>query len=95
MLTAHGVRAWRNNTTGVFDPQKKCFRRFSGRKGISDILGIVPPTGRLIAVECKSGKGKLTPEQREFLADVTAAGGLAIVARSVDDVVKAMERKAG
>src|SRR4051812_31915703 len=56
LLALQGVRAWRNNTTGVYDPQRKRFRTFTGRKGISDILGIIPPTGRLLAVECKSGK---------------------------------------
>jgi hypothetical protein len=90
LLALHGVRAWRNNTTGVFDPERKRFRTFSGRKGVSDILGIIPPAGRLVAVECKSGKGKLSSEQRAFLDDIAAAGGVAVCARSLDDLQAAL-----
>ena len=89
-LQLAGIRAWRNNTTGVFDARRNVFRTFTGRKGVSDILGIVPPTGRLLAVECKSGKGKLTREQREFLADIHAAGGIALCVRSLDDLRAAL-----
>src|SRR4051794_4415196 len=89
-LQLSGIRAWRNNTTGVFDPGRKVFRTFTGRKGVSDILGIIPPAGRLLAVECKSGKGKLTAEQRAFLDEIAAAGGVAICARSLDDLRAAL-----
>lgn len=39
------------------------------------------------AIEVKSQAGKLTAEQRDFLAAVRASGGIAIEARSVDDIV--------
>jgi len=41
-------------------------------------LGILTPSGRLLAVECKAPGGKLRPEQKQFLDDVTECGGLAI-----------------
>ena len=39
------------------------------------------------AVECKSPKGKTSPEQDNFLRQVTAAGGVAILAKSPDDLL--------
>lgn len=39
-----------------------------------------------MAIEVKAVNGKLTPEQDRFLTQVTAAGHIAIVARSVLDV---------
>ena len=44
------------------------------------------PAGRFLAIEVKSATGKPTPEQTAFLAAVVRAGGIAFVARSVDDV---------
>lgn len=86
LLTLAKVPAWRNSTTGVYDPAKQRFRKFVGRKGVSDILGLVPPSGRIIAVECKSGTGRLTPEQREFLADINANGGIGVCVHSIADL---------
>lgn len=42
--------------------------------------------GRTLAIEVKSATGKPTPEQVAFLAAVVRAGGIAFVARSLDDV---------
>jgi hypothetical protein len=60
-----------------------------GLKGSSDILGILPG-GRFLAVECKAEHGRLSPDQRQFLADVKALGGMAIVARSCRDIETAL-----
>lgn len=38
------------------------------------------------AIECKTGKLKLTDEQENFLLAVKNAGGIAVVAYSIDDV---------
>jgi hypothetical protein len=45
-----------------------------GLKGSADILGLLPG-GRFLAVECKAEHGRLSPEQRQFLAVVKALGG--------------------
>lgn len=42
--------------------------------------------GRLLAVEVKSPTGKVRPEQTAFLAEVVRHGGIAFVARSVEEV---------
>ena len=57
-------------------------------KGISDIIAI--RDGQVAFIEVKSKKGKLSPEQIKFQADVTASGGLYIVARSYVDVESAV-----
>ena len=66
-------------------------RRISiGNKGVSDVLGCLPG-GRLLAIEIKTPNGKVSPEQKEFLGKVNALGGLAFVARGIDDVVKNLQ----
>lgn len=84
-LKLNNIFAWKNQTTGMFDPKRKCFRKFLGLKGVSDILGVLPG-GRLLAIEVKCPKKYPTPEQREFLKRVNDLGGLAFLARSVKDV---------
>jgi hypothetical protein len=83
-LSLCGFHAWRNNTTGVWDAKKKVFRKHHGRLGVSDILGIQKQTGRFIAVEVKTGKDKLSPDQVLFIDDIIKAGGIAIVAHTFD-----------
>ena len=59
--------------------------------GVSDILACVD--GRFVAIECKApGKlDNLSDHQRDFLAAVTIAGGLVIVADSLEIVMEALE----
>jgi len=77
------VFCWRNNTG----------RRGGvsyGRIGSADILGILKPSGRLLAIEVKKPGGKPTEDQLAFLWAVRDAGGVAIVATDVDDVRKVL-----
>jgi len=89
-LSYRGILAWRSNNTGIYDPVKQRFRSFRGLRGVSDILGVLPPEGRMLAVECKAPKGWLSQEQAVFLDRVLAAGGLALVIRDVADLARAM-----
>ena len=41
--------------------------------------------GGTVYVHCKAGRGRATPEQANFLAVVSEAGGVAGVARSVEE----------
>lgn len=41
----------------------------------------------MIAIELKGPKGVVTPAQQLFIDRVNAAGGLAFVAKSIDDVI--------
>lgn len=83
-----GIKCWKNQSTGVFDPVKKIYRKSNNKhhiKGVSDILGIIQ--GRFLAIEVKSETGKLTPEQKAFILSINEEGGIAFVARSLQDVV--------
>ena len=90
-LTRIGIFHWRNSTGAVrIGPGR--FMRF-GKVGSSDILGCLP-SGRFLAVECKSKNGRLLPEQKQFLDDITHLGGLAVVAHSFQELDTAL-REAG
>lgn len=57
-----------------------------GQSGGADILGVFH--GRFVAIEVKrpGGDHPVTANQRDFLQRVIAAGGIALVARSVLEV---------
>jgi hypothetical protein len=57
-----------------------------GTKGVSDIIGCYK--GRMLAIEIKSEKGRVTADQQYFLDQVNKAGGLGFVAKSIDDVIR-------
>ena len=85
---------WKNNTVGVYDPIKKVHRKPGKhhRNGVSDILG-VDATGRFVAIEVKTSKGRLSDNQKKFIEDINNNGGLAFVARSIEDVKARFERE--
>ena len=88
--------ARRINTHGVYDAKNQTYRKLQGQaKGTSDIIGMQKGTGRFIAIEIKIGADSLSPEQHEFLNDVSEGGGIAMIAHSLDDFLKRWEyRKA-
>jgi penicillin-binding protein-related factor A (putative recombinase) len=89
-LSAKRIFHWKAKTVGTFDPTKKVFRKNAGyRKGVSDIIGIF--NGRALAIEVKSEKGRLSDEQKEFQHEFRLNGGIAFVARSVEDVRHGLE----
>lgn len=87
-LNARGIFAWRNNTTGIYDPVKKVFRKSKSKysiNGVADILGVYK--GRFLAIEVKRPSGaKASEDQMLFLARVNQSGGLAFIAKSIEDV---------
>jgi hypothetical protein len=86
-LALRGCFAWRNNTGRyVVDGRHISY----GFVGSSDVLGVAPD-GRFIGVECKTAAGTLKPAQVEFMQQVNARGGVAIVVRP-DDYVELIER---
>ena len=90
-LEVRGIYHWRNNT-GAVQIAPGRFMRF-GKVGSSDILGILPG-GRLLCVECKAPDGRLSSEQKQFLADVRELGALTVVVRGWKDLDAAL-REAG
>jgi hypothetical protein len=85
-LTLKRIFHWRNNT-GAFKPEHGGYVRY-GAKGSPDILAVLPPNGRLLGIEVKDVKGKLNDNQLAFKADLERAGGIYLVARSLDDVIE-------
>lgn len=95
MLSAHGCRLFRNNTGAIKDANGRLIR-FGLCKGSSDLIGFKPVkitpemVGRtvavFVAVEVKTPSGKSTPEQVHFIDKVKENGGMAGIARSVQDV---------
>ncbi len=94
-LKAHGFIAWKHDRQGTYDPVKGTFRANRNPhkiKGVSDILGILKG-GRILAIEVKAPKGRVSPEQKLFIDLVNAAGGKAFVARSIEDVERELNPK--
>lgn len=84
-LSKLGCRAWQNQTGMGRSMDNTRVIRF-GLPGSSDILGIIPPAGRLLAVEVKTGQGQQTKEQRQFQEMVQSLGGIYIVVREEHEV---------
>lgn len=93
-LSISGIFAWKNQSVGIYDPIKKIYRRSNNPyhiKGVSDILGILPD-GRFLAIEVKSKTGKPSPEQVRFIKTINESGGLAFVAKSLEDAQEEIKK---
>ena len=80
---------WKNQSVGIYDPRKKVFRKTRNRhhvRGVSDIIGVFP-SGQFVAIEVKTKKGRVSQHQKFFLDNINYMGGIAFVARSLDDVI--------
>ena len=93
------TRLFRNNVGRLPDPRTGRWVEFGvGGKGAGDLLGwttrtitsdmVGQPVAVFTSIEVKSASGRLRPEQRQWLEAVQAAGGIAGVARSVDDAAR-------
>jgi len=91
------TRLFRNNTGTLRDQHGRPVQ-FGLCKGSADLIGyrsitITPEmVGSTVAVflsiEVKTATGRLRPEQQQWLDAVQAAGGIAGVARSVEDALR-------
>ena len=80
--------AIRINTQGVPLHGREGYRP-SPMRGVADILACV--SGRFLAIELKSDRGRLSEEQKFFLERVQIAGGFAMEARSLDEIIQMVE----
>lgn len=87
-LKLHGAFCWRQNQGAISGEHngKRRFLRFTSMQGVSDILGILKPSGRLLAVECKRPGKHPTVEQAAFLEMIRQFGGVAICAHGIDEL---------
>ena len=76
LLKAAGIFHW------------KQYQTLGSHPGVSDILGCY--RGRMIAIELKAPRGTVTPDQERFIQNVNDAGGIAFVAKSLDEVIEGL-----
>lgn len=76
LLNSVGIFAWKEWGGPMSTP------------GVPDIIGCFK--GRLIGIEIKSEKGVVSESQKEFIKNINRAGGLAFVARSLEDVIEGL-----
>lgn len=89
------VRLLRNNCGSYKSPTGTFVRYGVGNPGGSDLIGLRSVTitpemvgqqiGQFVALEIKTPTGRATEQQQRFLAMVRSLGGLAGIARSVDE----------
>jgi hypothetical protein len=81
---------WRNST-GVTQEDDRAVR-YGLCVGSSDLIGVLGPAGRFVAIEIKSERGRLSIEQQLFLSLVRRMGGFATTVRSVGEFHAAIQR---
>jgi hypothetical protein len=80
----------RTNNEPIYDRSKAAFRALPKytRRGWPDIT-VVGKGGQFIGIEVKSDTGRLSPEQQRLGEEIEKNGGRYILARSLDDVIRA------
>ncbi len=78
------VRVYRNNTGCLIDDRGRPVK--FGLIGSADIIGLIAPHGRFLAIECKTQSGKQSDQQRKYQQMIESMGGIYILARKVEDV---------
>lgn len=96
--TRPDARLFRNQVGSLPDPRTGRLVTFGLARGSADLIGwrtvVVTPdmVGQRLAVftsiEIKTPTGRLRPEQQAWLGVVRGAGGIACVARSVEDALQ-------
>jgi len=84
--TRPDLRVWRANV-GVARIGRRVVR--FGVPGQADITGILP-NGRRLEIEVKAPTGRQSEDQANFQRMIERFGGLYVLARSVEDVQKAI-----
>lgn len=90
-----GVKLFRNNVGAYKDPAGRVIR-YGLVQGSADLIGwrtvvitqsmVGQSVAQFVSVEVKSPTGRIRPEQLRWQDAVTRAGGVAVIARSVEDV---------
>jgi hypothetical protein len=95
------TRLFRNNTGVLRDPKGRPVT-FGLCKGSADLIGwrttrvtsemVGKEVAIFLSIEVKAAKGRLRPEQERWLEVVQASGGIAGVARTVEDAQRLIEQ---
>ena len=92
-LRSHSAVAWVERMNSGAARIGNRFVKF-GFTGCPDVLGQLND-GRLLGVEVKSSKGRVSTEQALMLERINGAGGLGFVARNCLDVIRELKRPIG
>ena len=82
-LSYAGWFVWKNNNVGIYKKSTGSYIP-AQMKGIPDLTAI--KDGRVLMVEVKTPKGKLSEHQVKFQERYEEAGGIYIVARGYEDI---------
>lgn len=87
-----GHRVFRNNC-GLFTTENGEKVRTGLAVGSSDLIGwLGDGSGRFLAIEVKTGHGRPTKEQINFIDAVNSAGGVAFIAHSVKEAYEKLDQ---
>lgn len=87
-LLSEGHSASRVNVIGIWDPSLNNglggYRPSGTRKGLLDISAVLKPLGRALWIDVKNAAtgDRLSKDQKQFIAEVEACGGLVFAAAS-------------
>lgn len=84
---AHVTKSVRDMLKLLKIPHFKNFATLGSKRGVSDIIGVLPKNGRALFLELKAPGKRPTPDQVQFLTEMAAAGALAFWADNARDVV--------
>lgn len=57
-------------------------------KGFSDLFGFRRSDGRAVFIEVKTANGRVSPQQKQFIRQMTDNGAIAGICRSAEDALK-------
>lgn len=87
-LKASGLLWWRvSNGASLYSKGKKTFFRKSPIAGFPDLAGLTPD-GQFWAMELKTAKGTVRPDQERWIKNIKKSNGIAEVIRSPSDALK-------
>jgi len=82
-----GFHAWDNKTVGIWDAKKNVYRNPARKiKGASDVMA-VDWHGKIVCVEIKTGKDRLSADQTIFAAEIIGRNGVYLIVQDIQDLI--------
>jgi hypothetical protein len=88
-LTLRGIFHYKQNTAGIYKQSTGSYIP-SPSIGAPDIVCVIK--GRYVGIEVKTPDGRQSAHQKAFHESLSAAGGVYILARSMDAAIEAVEK---
>ncbi|MDR2337719.1 MAG: hypothetical protein LBE20_03605 [Deltaproteobacteria bacterium] len=96
------LRIWRNNTGVLWSGTdikklgkdiyiKNAYPVRFGLEGSADILGIIAPDGKFLAIEVKQQRGRQSEKQKNFENMIKSLGGVYILAHSPEEALEKLK----